>query len=123
MEPIATAVKYKHNPSKRWTIQQCLINLGAPFREVYVSDEKEADRCPTCHKPMRKRVIWRKAIGTIYQRFSRDELGDWVEELWKKAAQWHPDRHLNQVEFYTQKFQDASEAYGRAKKILSWHGT
>ena len=128
MEPFAPKFMPPWKKQKRWTLQKCLVSMGAPFTEVYLTDPEFAGRCPTCGKPYSRRVKWRSPTGfqchkrTIYQRFTRDELWDWVERLWKEAARWHPDRHQKRVRFYTAKFQEVSEAYHVARRILRQHG-
>jgi len=128
MEPSVPKSVPPWKKPKRWTLQACLLELGAPYHEVYLTDRSPSRLCPRCGRPMARRVKYKgRSRGThhkrtIHQRFTGSELRDWVERLWKEAARWHPDRHQKRVRFYTAKFQEVSEAYHMAKRILRQHG-
>jgi hypothetical protein len=86
------------------SLNKCLLLLGAPYDEVYkpnVSGTRHTVR------------------STIYDRYSKGDLRTWLEWLYGEyKKKYHPDRHLEDKEFYEWKFKEGQEAYLRAKGML-----
>ena len=88
------------------TLHACLIALGANPKKVYSRGY---------HSPGRK-------IGTLYNRFSCEQLHYWLDELYQDNFKWHPDLHPEDRKFYTQKMAIVNAAYQKGKKILRYKG-
>lgn len=93
-----------------WTINQCLLALGASRDKVYSKYFRNSYGKPA---PYRSGVN-----DKIYSRYTRDELKWMADDLYKQAVQrYHPDRHNNE-QFYHDKMAEINQAYQRIKKIL-----
>jgi len=114
------ALTWQFKPCKKWTIQKSLVTLGAPYGEVYSWDHRKSNICPYCQRSLPRRCKQsKKRRGSIYARYTPQELADWIQQLWREAKiKYHPDRYQNNKAFYTRKFQEVSEAYVKARKIL-----
>ena len=114
MRPPSKLVKWSDRPIKRWTLQRCLVKLGADPTKVYFGGRHG--------KPYQVKSNLKKHVRTIYTEYDLDFLVEWVQTLWKHGRKYHPNQHNRSKKFYTRKFQDLSEAYEKAKKILGHHG-
>lgn len=103
---VSTNVKIRKGLG-RPTLQKCLVILGAKPEEVYNSG----------YKPMTYRND--RPATSIRERYTDDELNDWVERLHDEAiVKFHPDKHLTRTGFYNAKCQEVGQAYLAARKIL-----
>jgi predicted nucleic acid-binding Zn-ribbon protein len=104
---------------KRWSIQQCLITLGASVSEVYHPSRTKG----ISYKPPEHNSVSGVRKRSLYDVYSAGELKYWVENLYAKGMRkWHPDVHLADKEFYEEKCKQLSEARRRALKILRHRG-
>lgn len=90
------------------SIHQCLMALGAERDNVYVGGK------------------YRTRIGSIYNRYTIEELYEMVENLFKESIKkYHIDLHFNsgEREFYEEKTKLINEAHQRALKILKGRTT
>jgi hypothetical protein len=113
---LQTWIKYNQFQGKRWSIQRCLVILGAPPFAVYRSSRYTGKKTPI--------KTDRGKRWSIYEEYRGSELRGWADELFKESMiKWHPDKYPKGLkDFYTKKCQSIGEAYERAKKILKWHG-
>lgn len=88
---------------RKKSINECFLVLGAPWDEVYSDRETRNNR----------------AKRTIYNRYCKEDLLTWAENLWKQAiVKNHPDKHKSE-DFYNQTTQVINMAFQRIKLILN----
>jgi len=116
---VGTEIKYRRPQGQRWSIQKCFVLLGAPPVAVYRGSKYTGRKTPISSEEFKPRSTrW-----SLYDEYSGSELRKWLDDLFRGSmVKYHPDNQApRMVKFYTRKCQEISEAYERAKKILSWH--
>lgn len=92
-------------PRRGRSINSCLLVLGAPREDIF-APQTNGQRCHW----------WGYRSGiSIYQRYTRDELRTWADNLYRAAAlQCHPDVGGNDRDMAR-----VNAAYDQIKKILN----
>ena len=92
-----------HRNSRLRTMHACLIAMGANPKKVYAYGKNSFGR----------------EQGTLYDRYSYEDLLEWLDKLKSEALKWHPDLHPEDREFYSNKMAEINAAYQRGKHILT----
>jgi hypothetical protein len=101
---------------KRWTIEKCLILLGAPESEVRLN----ARRGGKCLHYNSVRGVY---PVKILDHMAGGEILYWAKNLYKDVLSlYHPDKNLQDTELCNNRCQEASEAFTRLRRILKHHG-
>jgi len=119
MKSVGTEIKYRRPQGMRWSIQKCLVILGAPRISVYRSWRHTGRKTPIPSEEFKPY----SGKWSLYDEYNKSELMKWADDLFRGSMmKYHPDNHNpRMVSFYTKKCQEISEAHERAKKILSWY--
>ena len=91
------------------TLHACLLALGAERKKVYSRGYR------TPGNPELK-------IGTLYNRYTYDELHRWLDDLLRESLIWHPDLHPEDRNFYDKKMRHINAAYQQGKNLLKRRG-
>jgi len=112
----------KRSPSpKRWTIQQCLVLLGAPRDEVYFG---QATRGHSRNRPKHYfPLAGSNPNKQITDYLQYPEIWEWGQNLYKQTlTKYHPDIQAEEDrEYYTEKLQLAGQAFKKLERILAYH--
>lgn len=114
---------FEEGSIERYSINKCLVELGAPVEEVYYYGG--GIKCPYYNKAtyplfahLKKSYIYRKG-RTIYQRYTRDELWTWAQYLYReKIIFCHPDKQRASKVFWEEYCKYLGQVYDRVQKIL-----
>ena len=100
----------------RKSLNACLVVLGADPKEVYFSNNITGKQ-----KPLSKLNNPCEATSrSIYDTLQIEEMRGWVDYLYiESLKKYHPDKHPENVRFYTEICQELSKAYSQAKNILN----
>lgn len=106
--------KYKKGDVNNYSINKCLVELGAPVEEVYYSLEV----VPYRMHPKRYGKV--RAYRSIYSRYSKDDLWNWAQYLYKqKVKEIHPDKHKVYKKAYEEYFKYIQQVFKKAESILN----
>lgn len=98
-------------PSKT-SINACLLALGAPQSEAYNRNRK-LKTIPNEHGTVIRR--------SLYNHLAPAELMDWASYLYRDSiSKFHPDRHVDNKDFYEKKTLQINVAFARIKRILNF---
>jgi hypothetical protein len=94
---------------RKKSINHCLLVLGATKEEVYLDHNKRVFKTPH-----------RSTNYSIYDKYSREDLKDWLRYLYVEALKkYHPDKHPENAVLYTEICQELGKAYQQGEKILN----
>lgn len=107
--------KYETGSVNNYSINKCLVELGAPVDEVYYV---KTTRFGSTYVYPHKRYTYR-ANRSIYSRYTKDDLWTWAQYLYKKkAAEIHPDRHKVNKVAWEEYFKYIQQVFAKVKRIL-----
>ena len=111
--------KHKIGSVAHYSINKCMLELGAPASEVYYSKTPYPKYRTWPKKPAR--IACCAAYRSIYNRYTGDELWQWAQSLYRnKVRAIHPDKHsgTDWEEIYEEYFKYIQEVFAKVKRIL-----
>jgi len=111
--------KYEDGDVNNYSINKCLVELGAPPDEVYYCKYPVNKQGHYYNYSKTRKMKIYHANRSIYSRYTKDELWNWAKYLYKeKLKEFHPDKHKTNKVFWNGYTAYLGQVFDKVKKIL-----